>query len=75
MRGGSTKASKLFFFEKKNQKTFVCWLGAAAGSDPNLQKFFGSFFQKRTPSLSALIHLPRFIRPVRRPQLALEDLA
>jgi hypothetical protein len=40
---------KVFFFEKKKQKTFVCL--AAAFPDqlsPDSQKFFGSFFQKRT---------------------------
>jgi hypothetical protein len=39
---------KRFFFEKKKQKTFVykaCWLEQAGFKD---QKFFGSFFQKRT---------------------------
>jgi hypothetical protein len=45
----------VFFFEKKNQKTFALILGvgnaeAAGASMPNNQKFFGSFFQKRTPS-------------------------
>jgi hypothetical protein len=41
---------KQFFFEKKNQKTFthcVTWL---SGDRVNNQKFFGSFFQKRTAS-------------------------
>ncbi len=49
------KASKQFFFEKKNQKTFarytqppgqICRTYAGG----NRQKFFGSFFQKRTAS-------------------------
>jgi len=39
---------KVFFFEKKKQKTFMsfgrCW-GLFRDSQ---QKFFGSFFQKRT---------------------------
>jgi hypothetical protein len=40
---------KRFFFEKKKQKTFV-YLGALARAcqRPQEQKFFGSFFQKRT---------------------------
>jgi len=43
----------MFFFEKKNQKTFANMgrsLAQAAGSDyeRQQQKFFGSFFQKRT---------------------------
>jgi hypothetical protein len=46
----------MFFFEKKNQKTF-----ASCGGQPLLRgkraaatekKFFGSFFQKRTLSLA-----------------------
>jgi hypothetical protein len=45
------EVSKQFFFEKKNQKTFV--LRAEAFSTPREaeQKFFGSFFQKRTAFL------------------------
>jgi hypothetical protein len=43
----------MFFFEKKNQKTFVCWslwedMGFA-GRRQSKQKFFASFFQKRSP--------------------------
>jgi hypothetical protein len=50
----------MFFFEKKNQKTFTTGGRSVAqppGSDsaPYLQKFFGSFFQKRTSSF--LVHL------------------
>jgi len=43
----------MFFFEKKNQKTFARleprqsdWRGS------NIQKFFASFFQKRSPFFS-----------------------
>jgi hypothetical protein len=37
----------MFFFEKKNQKTFAC-LGARWGNTRlKDQKFFASFFQKR----------------------------
>jgi hypothetical protein len=39
---------KYFFFEKKKQKTFDCLV-----SYLNNQKFFGSFFQKRTASFLA----------------------
>jgi hypothetical protein len=41
---------KQFFFEKKNQKTFALLADAAGtnGTDPQEEKFFGSFFQKRT---------------------------
>jgi hypothetical protein len=43
------KRSKAFFFEKKKQKTFD-YLAAMFpdGARLHLQKFFGSFFQKRT---------------------------
>jgi hypothetical protein len=57
--------SKRFFFEKKNQKTFVLAgvaLGKAGASSPGLkeQKFFASFFQKRSASLPCfLAGLPR----------------
>jgi len=44
----------MFFFEKKNQKTFVCLVPTKAMPTrtevdrAQAQKFFGSFFQKRT---------------------------
>jgi hypothetical protein len=38
---------KLFFFEKKNQKTLATGLGVASASEPNSQKSFASFLQKR----------------------------
>jgi UDP-glucuronate 4-epimerase len=41
MAGGRHSKKKYFFFEKKKQKTFICF---------KEQKFFGSFFQKRTAS-------------------------
>jgi phage-related protein len=53
---------KRFFFEKKNQKTFepcdAC-CGCCVGSRARemAQKFFGSFFQKRTSSFPP--HGPR----------------
>jgi len=56
----TARAGKRFFFEKKNQKTFSNGLRNLAqatqpDSRPHLQKFFGSFFQKRTAFfLSAL---------------------
>jgi hypothetical protein len=57
----------MFFFEKKNQKTFftsVRGLPQPAGTDfaPQEQKFFGSFFQKRTASLLPIAN-PRPGRP------------
>jgi hypothetical protein len=54
---GEGKAGrKVFFFEKKKQKTFAnCgsppWSAAITFAGQNRQKFFGSFFQKRTASL------------------------
>jgi hypothetical protein len=44
---------KHFFFEKKKQKTFVSGgVRHLRCKRPQEQKFFGSFFQKRTSSLS-----------------------
>jgi hypothetical protein len=38
----------MFFFEKKNQKTFANRAEhIRAGRSQNIQKFFASFFQKR----------------------------
>jgi hypothetical protein len=42
----------MFFFEKKNQKTFALWHPSHASTWPAAakeQKFFGSVFQKITP--------------------------
>jgi len=47
---------KVFFFEKKKQKTFVNWRIARTRdpvTEPNVQKFFASFFQKRRTSFSS----------------------
>jgi hypothetical protein len=41
---------KPFFFEKKNQKTFATWRALPERGATAVQKFFGSFFQKRTTS-------------------------
>jgi hypothetical protein len=50
---------KQFFFEKKNQKTFATSVRSLEQalqphSDPYWQKFFASFFQKRSASLLPL---------------------
>jgi hypothetical protein len=55
---GDAKARKQFFFEKKNQKTFVCFGPHltrlfSPGAASNSQKFFVSFFQKRKYFLAA----------------------
>jgi hypothetical protein len=42
---------KDFFFEKKKQKTFTASVRASRNARARVQKFFGSFFQKRTASL------------------------
>jgi hypothetical protein len=60
---------EVFFFEKKNQKTFAsaAGIGSPSGRDAsrNGQKFFGSFFQKRTLpySLPCLIASAHGFRP------------
>jgi amidase len=46
--GRWAKERKHFFFEKKKQKTFTNWTEQLRQSHANIQKFFGSFFQKRT---------------------------
>jgi amidase len=45
---GRWEESKHFFFEKKKQKTFIHEAERLRQSGANIQKFFGSFFQKRT---------------------------
>jgi hypothetical protein len=40
--------SKAFFSEEKKQKTFNLWIRAHRQLALKEQKFFGSFFQKRT---------------------------
>jgi hypothetical protein len=64
----------MFFFEKKNQKTFVRWsmleTYVAIRARQNRQKFFASFFQKRSLSSCASLGsrancLPRQIKQLR----------
>jgi hypothetical protein len=43
-----TKVGQAFFFEKKNQKTFDLLKRDAATARDSTQKFFASFFQKRS---------------------------
>jgi hypothetical protein len=59
--GGKAKPRKQFFFEKKNQKTFdyVELIRGSRGAAANEQKFFGSFFQKRTASFLLAPHVPQ----------------
>jgi len=44
------KKSKTFFFEKKNQKTFVNWAWCVQRYQPKLTKFFCCFFFKKSSS-------------------------
>jgi penicillin-binding protein 1C len=53
----------MFFFEKKNQKTFVSWSRLLQQAHPKIQKFFASFFQKRSSFLLLLAAI-LFIRHV-----------
>jgi len=61
---------KHFFFEKKNQKTFLMLSRVLCEVHSRKQKFFGSFFQKRTFFLRfpVLLPLPRH-HPVAAPTL------
>jgi hypothetical protein len=63
--GQGKREGRMFFFEKKNQKTFPgCFARGGAGelakvagslqAAQRLQKFFGSFFQKRTAFFACL---------------------
>jgi hypothetical protein len=42
----------MFFFEKKNQKTFMSWHPPGREVRDSDQKFFASFFQKRRTFLN-----------------------
>ncbi len=46
-----SEGRKPFFFEKKKQKTFTTWHRTLPKGTAKSQKFFGSFFQKRTSFL------------------------
>jgi predicted dienelactone hydrolase len=65
------KESKHFFFEKKKQKTFIHGLSRPTSARARVQKFFGSFFQKRTFFLPFLLCAAAPARPgVDAPALA-----
>ncbi len=49
------KEGKAFFFEKKKQKTFTPLSRDVSAAADREQKFFGSFFQKRTAWLAFLL--------------------
>jgi hypothetical protein len=46
--GDLEKGRKAFFFKKKKQRTFIPRNGCCGDAHLEDQKFFGSFFQKRT---------------------------
>jgi hypothetical protein len=48
---GQDKQELLFLKKKKQKNVFSCGLWRPPGQGPQDQKFFGSFFQKRTASL------------------------
>jgi hypothetical protein len=48
---------KVCFFEKKQQKTFGRLASSFPGARLISQKFFGSFFQKRTTSFATSLEL------------------
>jgi len=53
-RGGESEGSKGFFFEKKNQKTFVIWAAGVFNGTAQSPKVFGApFFKKALLSLSS----------------------
>jgi cytochrome c len=49
------KEESVFFFEKKNQKTFDFLIRIAATARDSNQKFFASFFQKRSACFSYVV--------------------
>ena len=55
-QGAKASGRRAFFFEKKKQKTFADWGRLFPGRlSRDSQKFFGSFFQKRTASFAAVV--------------------
>jgi hypothetical protein len=52
LRRCEARQARMFFFEKKNQKTSTPWAAACGKAHANVQKS-SSFFQKRSPSLCA----------------------
>jgi hypothetical protein len=46
------RGGRLFFFEKKNQKTFATWLDLSGESGPSHKSFLLLFFKKEEFSFS-----------------------
>jgi hypothetical protein len=56
LAGGMTGKGGLFFFERKNQKTFIRWLGAAATVPSQKdESLFASFYSEKEV-LSLLVY-------------------
>jgi len=59
---GATRSPGMFFFEKKNQKTFIySESGRSLSAKKNEQKSLVSFFEKEKPSLAPQIGIKRKI--------------
>jgi hypothetical protein len=49
------RQARMFFFEKKNQKTFALRRPSLASTRDSMKKFFASFFQKRSACLAVAL--------------------
>jgi hypothetical protein len=47
------------FLKKRTKKLLRTWPGLSGEAAANVQKFFASFFQKRSPSLNPKINHPQ----------------
>jgi hypothetical protein len=60
VEGKSRKEARTSFLKKRSKKLLVVWASAFPGNaQPRSQKFFASFFQKRTASLAARLPFKR----------------
>jgi hypothetical protein len=48
------KQGRCSFLKKRTKKLLRLWLGVATASEPNKQKSFASFLQKRRPYFSRM---------------------
>jgi hypothetical protein len=60
MRAGKWQEARIFFFEKKKQKTFLTCDDLLGQPAPNEKSFFASFFPKKEDSSC---HLPSSAHP------------
>jgi hypothetical protein len=68
LRAALREQAKLFFFEKKNQKTFIHCRQHQIAPGCNVswqheQKFFAPFFQKRRPSSFCYVKIKNSAAP------------